>query len=124
MCWLHYIIFQKNKKNKSKLSYKKCNASKCIGTTIKKFNKVILDINNKFHIEIKQHADVSIKKILHNQPIIILFHWYEDATQDNHYTLIDKVYINNGIYTFRVINYSFDKPIHIISERVLTPLEI
>ena len=29
------------------------------------------------------------------------------------------MYINNGIYTFRVINYSFDKPIHIISERVL-----
>ena len=29
------------------------------------------------------------------------------------------MYKQNSIYTFRVINYSFDKPIHIISERVL-----
>ena len=101
----------------------KCNACQYDGTTLKNFNKAILDIKFKFHIEIEQYSDFSIKTIKeilsNNQPIIILFHWYQDAHEDNHYALIDKMYKQNSIYTFRVINYSFDKPIHIISERVL-----
>ena len=49
----------------------------------------------------------------------LLFHWTQGAQQGNHYALIDKMYYKYGSYSYRVINYSFDKPIKIISEREL-----
>ena len=123
---LHNLLLSHSKINtKINLEYfiNICNACQNDGTTLKNFNKAILDIKYKFNIEIEQYSDSSLKTIKellsNNQPIIILFHWYQDAYEDNHYALIDKMYKQNGIYTYRVINYSFDKPIHIISERVL-----
>ena len=50
---------------------------------------------------------------------LILFHWSQGAHQGNHYAFIDKMYYNYGSYSYRVINYSFDKPVHIISQREL-----
>ena len=67
------------------------------------------------------HAEnISIKTIKEINRPIILFHWYQDANKGNHYALIDKHNKNEyGVYTYRVINYSFDNPIKIITEREL-----
>ena len=71
------------------------------------------------NLHTKHNATVQIIKDI-NKPIIILYHWYEYANEGTHYALIDETYKDDyGAYTFRVINYSFDKPINIITEREL-----
>lgn len=100
-----------------------CKARKDIGTLVTDFTKTINDINKSLKCDIRQvNEDVistkMIKSILaNNGPVIILFHWHNGAALNgNHYALIDKLYFNTK---FRVINYSFDKPVYIISEREL-----
>lgn len=92
-----------------------CQAQEKIGTLVKNFNNTIK------HLHLDHAENISIKTIKEiNRPIIILFHWYQDANKGNHYALIDKHNKNeHGVYTYRVINYSFDNPIKIITEREL-----
>jgi hypothetical protein len=105
---------------------RQCKARKDIGTLVSDFTKTITNVNKLLKCDIRQlnETEIStkmIKSILNNnQTIIILFHWHNGAAlKGNHYALIDKVYNNNNITKFQVINYSFDKPVHIISEREL-----
>ena len=100
-----------------------CKARKDIGTLVSDFTKTINDINKSLKCDIRQlNEDVistkMIKSVLDNNgSVIILFHWHNGAAlKGNHYALIDKLYLNTK---FRVINYSFDKPVYIISEREL-----
>ncbi len=106
----------------------KCKARKNIGTLVSDFNKTITGVNKSLNSDIRQLNEIeistkTIKSILNNnQTIIILFHWHNGAAlKGNHYAVIDKLYFN---IKFRVINYSFDKPIHIISERELKSMLI
>ena len=102
---------------------RKCKARKDIGTLVADFSKTIIYVNKLLNCNIRQvnETEIStkmIKSILNNNgTIIILFHWHNGgALKGNHYALIDKLYFN---IKFRVINYSFDKPVHIITEREL-----
>ena len=117
-----------NSKSKIKLNdiIHSCKATKEDGTLVNNFNKTLEEFNINLHIT--HNATVQIIKDI-NKPIIILYHWYEYANEGTHYSLIDEFYKDDyGAYTFRVINYSFDKPIHIITERelksMLFPYEI
>ena len=100
-----------------------CKAQKYIGTLVTDFTKTINDVNKSLKCDIRQvNEDVISTKMIktllaNNGPVIILFHWHNGgALKGNHYALIDKLYFNTK---FRVINYSFDKPVYIISEREL-----
>jgi hypothetical protein len=104
-----------------KLKYliNKCKAQKGIGTLVTDFNATLESIN----INIKP-VEASLKNIKRacatgGLAPLILFHWTHGVQQGNHYALIDKMYYKYGSYSYRVINYSFDKPIKIISEREL-----
>ena len=103
-----------------------CKATKENGTLVNNFNETL----EKFNIHLNTAENVTIQTIKDiNKPIIILFHWFEYANEGTHYALIDEFYKDDyGAYKFRVINYSFDKPIHIITERelksMLLPYEI
>jgi len=103
----------------------KCKARENIGTLVSDFTKTIISVNKSLKCDIRQvNEDVistkMIKSILaNNGTIIILFHWHNGAAlKGNHYALIDIVY-NTTTTKFRVINYSFDKPVHTITEREL-----
>jgi|688.fasta_scaffold214219_1 hypothetical protein len=105
---------------------RKCKAQKDIGTLVSDFNKTIINVNKVLKCDIRQMNETEIftkmiKSILNNDgTIIILFHWHNGAAlKGNHYALIDIVYNNTTTTKFRVINYSFDKPVHIITEREL-----
>ena len=124
----------KNKNKTLKSLIRKCKARKGIGTLVADFNAALESI--QIGIKPLEATLCTIKDVLKAtplqslhpqinngvvgaQPLIILFHWYQGAHKGNHYALIDEVYYKHGSYTYRVINYSFDKPIHIISEREL-----
>jgi hypothetical protein len=117
-----------NRKSNIKLNdiIRSCKATKENGTLVNNFNETL----EKFNIHLYAKQDVTIQAIKDiNKPIIILFHWFEYANEGTHYALIDEFYKDDyGAYKFRVINYSFDKPIHIITERelksMLLPYEI
>jgi len=109
-----------------------CKARKNIGTLVKDFNSTIETLQNKITIKPLKADIKSIKKFASPRlasprlasprlasPIIILFHWYQGSHKGNHYALIDQINYKYGSYTYRVINYSFDKPVNIISEREL-----
>ena len=104
-----------------KLKYliKKCKAQKGIGTLVSDFNATLESIN--INIKPVEATLENIKRAFATggQAPLILFHWTQGAQQGNHYALIDKMYYKYGSYSYRVINYSFDKPIKIISEREL-----
>lgn len=101
---LHNIIYQ-------------CKATKENGTLMNDFKKTLATLN--IDVTIKQDVTIRMIKDIH-KPIIILFHWYEYAKEGNHYALLDEQYKDEyGAYKFRIINYSFDKPIQIITEREL-----
>jgi hypothetical protein len=126
-----YNALQKhNYKNKNitlKSLIRKCKARKGIGTLVSDFNAALESI--QISIKPSEATLCTVRDTLKAtplnmgvggaQPLIILFHWYQGAHKGNHYALIDKVYYKYGSYSYRVINYSFDKPIHIISEREL-----
>ena len=102
---------------------RKCKARENIGTLVSDFTKTIINVNKSLKCDIRQvNEDVISTKMIktllaNNGPVIILFHWHNGgALKGNHYALIDKLYLNTK---FRVINYSFDKPVYIISEREL-----
>ena len=99
----------------------KCKARKHIGTYVSDFNRTISSLNIPIKQIDDQHISTKLIKTLlnNNCPIIILFHWYQGALKGNHYALIDKSFTKYGNNKFRIINYSFDKPVHIISEREL-----
>lgn len=101
-----------------------CKARKDIGTLVSDFNKTITELD--LNIKQLQESDINIKKIkelLHmNKQIIILFHWTQDVNKGNHYAVIDQMYCEYGNYKYRIINYSFDKTVHIVSERELKSL--
>jgi len=109
---------------------RKCKARENIGTLVSDFTKTIISVNKSLKCDIRQvnETEISTKMIktlvANNGTIIILFHWHNGAAlKGNHYALIDIVY--NTITTkFRVINYSFDKPVHIITERELKSMLI
>ena len=107
----------KNKNKTLKSLIRKCKARKGIGTLVSDFNAALESI--QIGIKPLEATLCTIKDALKATPLIILFHWYQGAHKGNHYALIDEVYYKHGSYTYRVINYSFDKPIHIISEREL-----
>ena len=111
---------------------RKCKARKGIGTLAFDFNSTLKSIQTIIDIKPIEATLANIKDTLWAMPfmnvdraveaqpsIIILFHWYQGAHKGNHYAVIDEMYYKNGNYTYRVINYSFDKPINIISEREL-----
>ena len=105
---------------------RQCKATEENGTLLTNFNETLEQMNIQLH---RTH-DVTIRTIKEiDKPIIILFHWYEYTKEGCHYALIDEQYKDEyGVYKFRIINYSFDKPIHIITERelksMLLPYEI
>ena len=107
-----------------------CKADKNYGTLVSSFNETITNVNSLLNLDITQmnEKELSTKtiknKLNNNKPIIILFHWEEKTKQGNHYAIIDKLFYKNGNTKFRIINYSFEKPIHIISERELKSILI
>ena len=116
-------------KHNIKLKYliKKCKAQKGIGKLVSNFNSTLESVNNVMNINIKQVEATlaNIKRAFTTDRVVgacahlIVFHWSQDVHKGNHYALIDKIYYKYGSYTYRVINYSFDKPVKIISEREL-----
>ena len=119
------------KYNTVKLKYliKKCKAQKGIGTLVTDFNSTLESINGDVNIKQVEATLENIKRVFATGGVVgayatcglapLLFHWSQGAQQGNHYALIDKMYYKYGSYSYRVINYSFDKPIKIISEREL-----
>jgi hypothetical protein len=124
-----YNALQTDIKHKVKLKYliQKCNAQKGIGTLVTDFNSTLESIN--INIKPVEATLENIKRafatdgvgrgVVGGQAHLILFHWSQGTNEGNHYALIDKMYYKYGSYSYRVINYSFDKPIKIISEREL-----
>ncbi len=105
---------------------RKCKARENIGTLVSDFTKTIISVNKSLKCNIRQlNEDVISSKIIktllaNNGPVLILFHWHNGAAlKGNHYALIDIVYNTTTTTKFRVINYSFDKPVYIITEREL-----
>ena len=128
------------KKIKLKYLIQMCKAQKDIGTVVSQFNATLESIKSVICIEPVDTSVLHIKSILGSappdkseraavpyplkgviggNPLVILFHWYEGARKGNHYAIIDEMYYSYGQYKYRVINYSFDKPVNIISEREL-----
>ncbi len=111
-----------NDKVKLKYLIRQCKAQKGTGTLEGDFNSAIDSINNVITIRPVEATLTNIKRACETgglAPLILLFHWSEGAHQGNHYALIDNMYYKYGSYSYRIINYSFDKPVHIISEREL-----
>jgi len=129
-----YAIYNLLQNSKVELNFNlnslidKCKARKNIGTLVTNFNKTITGVNKLLNCDIRQINKIEISTIKamlsNNRTIIILFHWYQGALKGNHYALIDKMYTTHGNNKYRVINYSFDKPIHVISERELKSMLI
>ena len=125
-CYAIYNLLQNSRVDTNLTSLiRKCKARENIGTLVSDFTKTIISVNKSLKCNIRQlNKDVISTKMIktllaNNGPVIILFHWHNGATlKGNHYALIDKIY-NNTTTKFRVINYSFDKPVHIITEREL-----
>ena len=117
LCWEGNFVYRNiPKTTRGQLA---CATVMFFDETLEKFN---INVNITHNVTIQTIKDI-------NKPIIILFHWYEYANEGVHYALIDEFYKDDyGAYKFRVINYSFDKQIHIITERelksMLFPYEI
>jgi hypothetical protein len=118
---------------------KKCKARKGIGTLVEDFNAALRGLTppttplevrgltpTRFASPPTPLADAQslpVRGVVGGvSPLtltLIVFHWSNGAHQGNHYAFIDKMYYKYGSYSYRVINYSFDKPVHIISQREL-----
>jgi len=111
------LVNRKCNKNSINNIIRYCKATEENGTLMKDFNETLEKMN--LHLNMKQDVTIQTIKDI-NKPIIILFHWYEYVKEGCHYALLDEQYKDAyGAYKFRIINYSFDKPIHIITEREL-----